>query len=203
MDENNEDNEIIVSACCKICISTHDFIVRVLKPTIQELMENINMHIIQAGMTRRYKLNNIFIFGAFVEASRSIQKLIEKTTIDYLARSLGIDKKEDILFTNCNGNEVINGTAMYGLDPTIYTERVSRNTYKVSVVAYSSMNNTDNTLVDLHFQPERGSSRTLKVAHEENITLIHKHEPITTDMQSIGTFKRFFVGKDCIVYASK
>ncbi|KAG2229767.1 hypothetical protein INT48_004771 [Thamnidium elegans] len=108
--------------------------------------------------------------------------------------------KNYVKFSDCNGDEVISGAAMYGLDPELHTERVSRRTYAVSVQARPVRTDqlplilTDTEKhVDIHFQSKKGSHETIKVKPETKIRLINQNDPVTMSLQSVSTFERFFL----------
>lgn len=205
---------ICIDECCIIKIDPRDCLVNILKPALKELLETMNMHMIQSGITRDYtRFHNIFVFGTLVEATVDADEHIKRYIKDWIFESLPgmLKKKDNILFTICNGNEVINGAAMYGLDTTHYMERISRRTYAVSVQAHpisidtqmaTPLANTQEN-VTVHFQSRRESSETNRIDPATKTTLIKQHDRVTMDIQSIGTFERFFVDQDCIVYASK
>lgn len=212
--QNEATEPIYIDECCIIKIKPHDCLVGILKPALKELLETMNMHMIQSGITRDFTwFQNIFIFGTLVEATNDVDEFIKKFVNDWIFDSLPgmLKKKEDIIFTVCNGNEVINGTAMYGLDTTLYMERISRRTYAVSVQAHpflidsqieTPLANTEEIIV-LHFQSKKESSETNKIDPTTKTILINQNDRVTMDIQSTGTFERFFVDQDCIVYASK
>lgn len=183
-----------------------------MKPTIEELVETMNMSLIQAGITQNYYFDHVFVSGNLLEASENVNEEVKKLFVRYLFRSLfrNIADEKRIKFSKCDNNEVIYGAAMYSLDPELYTERVSRRTYAVSLQAHPVLTdelplilaNTENH-VDLHFQLKKGSPETIKVDSETKIRLINQNDKVTMDLQSVGTFERFFADEECLVYASK
>lgn len=151
------------------------------------------------------------MLGEFIETSDDskdstpLKELIKDITYREIF-ALGIcRKKEDIIKcgTESRGSEVIYGAAFYGLYPTIYTQRISRRTYAISVVAYNNM--IEKKRVDLYHQPKSGSSMIDIIPTEimPFFVLIKKGGKVSAEVQTIGTFKRFFAKEDCIVYASK
>lgn len=172
----------------------------------------MNMSIIQAGITGNYNFDHIFVIGILLEASGEVDKVVKDLFVKYLYGSLikyTVSAKR-IMFSSCNDNEVIHGAAMYGLNPMLHTERVSRRTYAVSVQAHpvltkesaSVIVDTENQ-VDLHFQSRKGSSKTIKIGSETKTRLINQNDPVTMNLQLVGTFERFFADQECVVYASK
>lgn len=184
----------------------------ILKPTIKELVETMNMSIIQGGITGNHNFDHIFVCGNLLEASGEVDKVVKNLFVKYLYGSLikYTENPERIVFSSCDDNEVIYGAAIYGLNPMIHTERVSRRTYAVSVQAHPILDkesllvlvDTENR-VDLHFQLKKGSSKTVKIGSETKTRLINQNDPVTTNLQLVGTFERFFADQECVVYASE
>lgn len=190
--------------CCSFKLSPHDFISRILKPTIKSVVDEIYAHILQANMLQQYILDNVVMLGEFLKASDDLRNIIQNITYGEIF-FIGICKGEkDIIESeeDCRGNEVIFGAAIHGLDPTIHTQRIARRTYAVSVIAYNNM--YEKKMVDLYHQPTSGSSKIDKISTENKpFILIKKGDKLNAEVQTIGTFKRFFAEEDCIVYASK
>ncbi|KAI7895644.1 uncharacterized protein EV154DRAFT_494467 [Mucor mucedo] len=213
LEKNKATEPIYIDDCCTIQIEPHDCLVSILKPALIELLETTIMHMIQSGITRDYTgFHNLFFFGTLVEATDDGNNFIKTFIKGWMYDSLPgmLKTKDNILFTICDNNEVINGAAMYGLDTTLYMERISRRTYAISVQAHPFLidsqtamplaNTKENTSV--HFQSQKESSETNKIDPTTKIKLIKQNDKITMDMQSIGKFERFFVDQDCIVYAT-
>lgn len=189
-------------ACCSFKLSPHDFISRILKPTIKSVTEEIYAHILQTNMLQQYTLDNVVMVGEFLDSSDELQNLIQNITHGELFSLSICNEKQDIIESEegCRGNEVIFGAAIHGLDPTVHTQRIARRTYAVSVIAYNNM--FEKKVVELYHQPTSGSSKIDKISIEHKpFILINKGDKLTAEVQTIGTFKRFFAEEDCVVYA--
>lgn len=155
-------------------------------------------------MLQQYILDNVVMVGEFLDASDDLKTLIQNITHGELFSLDICNEKKDIIESeeDCRGNEVIFGAAIHGLDPTVHTLRIARRTYAVSVIAYNNM--FEKREIDLYHQPTSGSSKIDKISIEHKpFILIHKGDKLTAEVQTIGTFKRFFAKEDCIVYAGK
>lgn len=213
--EKNKSTEFIhINDCCTVEIEPHNFLVGILIPALKKLLETVNMDMIQSGITQDYTgFHNLFFFGTLIQATDDINTFIKAFIKGWMYDSLPgmLKSKDDILFTICNNNEVINGAAIYGLDTTLYMERISRRTYAVSVQAHPFSIDSQTSMplantkenIPVHFQSRKGSSETKKIGPTTKIKLIEQKDRVTMEIQSIGTFERFFVDQDCIVYASK
>ncbi|KAG2229760.1 hypothetical protein INT48_004764 [Thamnidium elegans] len=208
---NTDRQTISISSCCTIEITPHSFLNKILNPTIKELVETMNMSIIQAGITGNHNFDHIFVSGNLLEASGEVDKVVKDSFVKYLYCSLMkyTENAERIVFSSCNDNEVIYGAAMYGLEPVLHTERVSRRTYAVSVQAHPVLTKElplvivdTEKQVDLHFQSKKGSSKTIKMGSETKTRLINQNDPVTMNLQLVGTFERFFADQECVVYAT-
>jgi hypothetical protein len=156
---------------------------------------------------------------------------LEAKLVNILSQCLSIARRAPILLSRNNRKEALLGAADYGNHPIDYTERVSRKSYIVNVRAFApkefSLKLKDeiaklktknekydfeavNALinesqeVELYHQSGCNSSLKndkLKRSSRQATFLIHRGDKITEKDQMNGISKRFYAGRECIVYA--
>lgn len=113
----------------------YDLLEYVFRPAAKDFASEINRFATQSDMTQRFVLDNIFLSGFLLEASKSNYEFLERIVISNISEIMGIQTKY-ITSSKDNGKEALLGAAIYGNCPTNFTERVARTSYAVNVRAY-------------------------------------------------------------------
>lgn len=107
----------------------------VFRPAIQDLVFEINRHIIQTGINN-FRMDKIFLMDKLFKAKQNTYEFLEKMFAKALSDAINIEDKQIELSEPINV-AALQGALLYGTVPWRYTERVARKTYMVTVTAFN------------------------------------------------------------------
>lgn len=135
---NNDETQnipITDSGCCIASIKVYDLLEHVFRPAVKHLASEINRFATQNDMAQRFSFDKIFLSGILLEASQKNYEFLERIIVNNISEIMNI-QSDFIKPSEDNGKEALLGAALYGNQPTDFTERVSRTTYAVKVSAF-------------------------------------------------------------------
>lgn len=212
--------------CCVLKIPVFRLLQSIFWPVISKLTSIITSQAVQADIME-FKLDRIFLIGKPIQLSKYTYPFIENTLIQKLSESMNIGS--DLIVPSEEYNkEVILGASLYGLNSSIFTERIARKTYLVSIEGYTpyftekaqqkieelndnhkiynfeSKNVIAKTeAVKLYHQSAYNPSEKMSICPKDSTILIARGTKISTEIETLGIKKKFFAEENCVVHASK
>lgn len=114
----------------------YDLLGYIFCPAVKDFASEINRFATQTGMTQRFSIDNVFLSGFLFETNVSNYEFLESIIISNISEAMDI-QTDHIKPSNDNWKEAILGAAIYGNNPTYFTERIARTSYAVNIRAYT------------------------------------------------------------------
>ncbi|KAI8884879.1 hypothetical protein K501DRAFT_332318 [Backusella circina FSU 941] len=231
-DDNSKNQTISINKekGCEISISVHDLIEFVFKITYKELAFNLRRYITERDITSAFRIDNIFLMGTAVESEQAeandfMFKILAKEITDIV--SVDEERIKLVKFNKeSEGQEVLKGVSFYGLNPEKHTQKISRKSYAIHVIAFEpekrkvgaddplkegeeeELKRTefeffkDETPVPLETQKDNKSTEIQQITDDDLVPIMEKGTDTSYLEELYGINRRFFAKKECLVYAT-